>query len=198
VIELSLKLTEYVNKYLGVEEKSFSEDVLSNVTKLELSKTDIPFLRYFPNVNSVEFNGFPSINQTDLDEVAAIVPKLNELIVKEQSALLSINLEMFFFLEKLSIISNDNLTNIFNIEKLVKLKEFTLYNNKKLDITNLYEYIKELNVDLKIDLIYYYAITNYLINEGVDISDLFYERVKFVDCYGYRNVHIKTLTRTIR
>lgn len=193
MIELSLKLTEYVNKYLGVEEKSFSEDVLSNVTKLELSKTDIPFLRYFPNVNSVEFNGFPSINQTDLDEVAAIVPKLNELIVKEQSALLSINLEMFFFLEKLSIISNDNLTNIFNIEKLVKLKEFTLYNNKKLDITNLYEYIKELNVDLKIDLIYYYAITNYLINEGVDISELFYERVKFVDCYGYRNVHIKTL-----
>ena len=83
MIELSLKLTEYINKYLGIEEKSFSEDVLSNVTKLELSKTDIPFLRYFPNVNSVEFNGFPSINQTDLDEVATIVPKLNELIINQ-------------------------------------------------------------------------------------------------------------------
>ena len=66
MIELSLKLTEYINNYLGVEEKSFSEDVLSNVTKLELSKTDIPFLKYFPNVSSVEFNGFPSINQSDL------------------------------------------------------------------------------------------------------------------------------------
>lgn len=195
MIELSSNLTNYINNYLNINEKSFDEDVLSNVTKLELAKEDIAFLKFFPNLKSIEFNSFPSINQYDLDNVAMYVPKLKILSLKNQSAIISIDLSMFFYLEELCLVCNDNLINIFNIEKLEYLKYINIYNNKKFDISNLYKYIKELKYDFKLDLIYYYSVVQYLIDNNIDISEYFFDKIKFVDCYGYRNIHVKTLKK---
>ena len=115
MVKLSLKFTEYLNKVLGTSNNEFSEEELSRITELSMGKDDIGSLRYFTNVTKLEFNCFPSISQKDLDEVATELPKLKELVIENQSALLTLNLEMFFYLEKLSIISNDNMSVIFNI-----------------------------------------------------------------------------------
>lgn len=193
MVKLSLKLTEYLNGVLGTSNVEFSEEELLKVTELSLGKDDIESLRYFTNVNRVVFESFPSITQKELDEVATGIPKVKELVIANQSALLTLNVEMFFYLEKLSIISNDNLSVVFNVEKLSKLQELVIYDNKKLDISNLYEFICELNVKFKLDLIYYYTLANYFIDKGLDISARYFEMISFVDCYGYRNVHTKTL-----
>ena len=136
MVKLSLKLTEYLNKSLGLSKQEFSEEELNSITVLSIGKDDIGSLKYFKNISTIELKGFPSINQADLDEVATEVPKLKELIIVKQSALLTLNLEMFFYLEKVSIISNDNLAAIFNIDKLEYLKELVIYDNKKLNIKN--------------------------------------------------------------
>lgn len=195
MVKLSLKFTEYLNKVLGTSNNEFSEEELSRITELSMGKDDIGSLRYFTNVTKLEFNCFPSISQKDLDEVATELPKLKELVIENQSALLTLNLEMFFYLEKLSIISNDNMSVIFNIDKLNKLEELVIYDNKKLDISNLYEYISELKIKFKLDLVYYYKLADYLIKNDIDISDKYFDYVSFVDCYGYRNVHTKTLKK---
>ena len=124
MVKLSLKFTEYLNKVLGTSNNEFSEEELSRITELSMGKDDIGSLRYFTNVTKLEFNCFPSISQKDLDEVATELPKLKELVIENQSALLTLNLEMFFYLEKLSIISNDNMSVIFNIDKLNKSSSY--------------------------------------------------------------------------
>ena len=193
MVKLSLKFTKYLNDILGTSNTEFSEEELSEITELSIGKDDINSLRYFTNVTKLEFKGFPSISQKDLDDVATELPKLKELVIENQSALLTINVEMFFYLEKLSIISNDNLSVIFNIDKLNKLEELVIYDNKKLDISNLYEYITDLKIKFKLDLVYYYKLADYFIKNDIDISDRYFKHVSFVDCYGYRNVHTKTL-----
>ena len=109
LIKLSDNLTKYVNKIQNLNNSEFTEEDLCNVTKLELSKDDIPSIRHFENLESIEFSSFPSITQAELDEVAAMNPKIQELIIKEQSALVNLDLEMFFYLRKLSLIYNDNI-----------------------------------------------------------------------------------------
>lgn len=195
MIELSKSLTDYLNNLKNIRKVSFTEEELRDVVGLSLSKEDIEYLRYFPNLEVLEFKGFPSITQNDLDEVAAYVPKLKELSLVSQSALITVNLEMFFFLERLSIVSNDNLTAIFNLEKLDKLIEVTIYDNKKLSINNLYDLISKLNTSYNLDLIYYYPLVNYYIDRDIDLGDLFYDKVSFIDCYGIRNVHVKVLKK---
>ena len=107
LIKLSEKLTKYINEVQKLNNVEFSNEDLCNITKLVLSKEDIPSIRHFENLECVEFSSFPSITQAELDEVAAMNPKIKELIIKDQSALVNLDLEMFFYLRKLSLISND-------------------------------------------------------------------------------------------
>lgn len=195
MIELSKNITDYINELKNTSKLSFAEEDLLDIVKLSLTKEDIEYLRYFPNLESVEFKEFPSITQNELDEVATYVPKIKELILTSQSALLTLDLEMFFFLERLSIVSNDNLVEIFNLDKLNRLVEVTIYDNKKLDISNIYDLISTLKVSYNLDLIYYYPLVNYYIDKDIDLGDKFYDKVSFIDCYGIRNVHVKILKK---
>lgn len=195
MIKLSDNLTKYVNKIQNLNNSEFTNEDLCNVTKLELSKDDIPSIRHFENLECVEFSSFPSITQAELDEVAAMNPKIKELIIKEQSALVNLDLEMFFYLRKLSLISNDNINCINNLDKLSKIEEVIIYDNKNLNISNLYDYIKESKAKFNIDLIYYNDFVSYLIGKDIDISNELYDRVQFVDCYGYRKSHVKVLDK---
>lgn len=195
MIKLSEKLTKYVNKVQKLNNVEFTNEDLCNVTKLVLSKEDIPSIRHFENLESIEFSSFPSITQSELDEVAAMNPKIQELIIKDQSALVNLDLEMFFYLRKLTIISNDNISYIYDLDKLSKLEEVVIYDNKNLNIDNLYDFIANSNIKFNIDLIYYHSFVNSLIDENKDISDTLYDRVQFVDCYGYRKTHVKVLKK---
>lgn len=196
MIQLSPKLTKYINGWLNTEKDSFTMEELSVVNKLSINKSDIEFLKYFENLNTLQFSGFPSVSASELDEVANMLPKLKELVLVDQNALITIDLSLFFSLEKIDLISNDNLVNVFNLDKLVNLKEVTIYDNKKLIIDNLYDDIIKLDKSYKIDLVYYYELVNYFIKNNVDISDVFYDKVSFVDVYGYRTRHFKVLKKT--
>ena len=94
-----------------------------------------------------------------------------------------VNVKLSYEIWAGAFVSEQGLSNIVGIilKNLRDTLELVVYDNKKLDLSNLYEFISELRINFKLDLIYYYTLANYLIDNGLDISDEYFDKVSFVD-----------------
>ena len=166
---LSKEVTEKLNKDFLTT--AFEKKELSEITSLKISKDDIVFLKYFESLDSLEIVSFPSISSEDMDVICKVVPSIKNLVIKEQSALLYLDLSGFNQLESLSLLYNDNLVSIVGVGKL---KEFVFYDNK--DFINTQQIVTILNQNIycrvTLDIIYYYSVFKCLSEIGKDVSFL--------------------------
>lgn len=198
-------LCKQLNKILDKEDISnseFSEAELNTVNSLRLSKRDLPYLDYFPNLEEIELDLFPSVNDDDIIFIGQKFPNLKSLKIKEQNSLFLLNLSLFNNLEELCIIHNDNLLDIVGLEKVNK---FTFYDNKDHEnIKQLVDYLL-INKDslVVLDIVYYVNIVNILYEMNEDVSLLksftWIESIglrKYLN-YEYNNIEIESLMKHI-
>lgn len=189
MIKLSDSISSYLCKNILLCDKKieFTEEELSSVKKISISKNDIDKLKYFKNLEELDLDSFPSIGDSDIEKIASYCPNIKILKIEEQNAILKLNVKYFNKLEELCVIHNDNL---YKIEGLNKIIKFIFYDNKE------YEDIKVLN-DLilynkdciyKIDIIYYVDIVRSLVELGEDLNLL--SDIVWIESLGVRNFSI--------
>ena len=178
---LSKQLNDILKKDMNNTE--FLEEELETILSLRLSKRDLPYLDYFKELEELELDSFPSINNEDILFIGQKMPNLRSLKIKEQNALFLLNLSLFKNLEELCLIHNDNLLDIVGIEKI---KRFTFYDNK--DYANIRQIVDLLlaNEDaiVTLDITYYVNIVNILYDLKIDVSLL--DRFTWIESIGLR------------
>lgn len=193
MITLSDSLKDYVRDSLNLKkEEEVDEKQLDSVTSLSVSKKDLSSLKYFKNVDTLFLESFPSIENTDIEHIAKILPNLKSLKIKEQSALIQLDVSHLEKLEELCLIHNDNLESIKGIDKV---KRFTFYDNK--DFRNVKQIVdlllnnKESTITL--DIIYYVNLVKELCDLNQDVSLL--DRFTWVESEGLRSYSIHEYTK---
>ncbi len=189
MIELSDTLTEAIKDRLNVlnNGNKFEQEQLDKITYLKVNKNDINSLNLFPNLVRIDFETFPSITEEELKLVSEIVPNLTSLKIKEQTALINIDLSIFNKLEDLCLIHNENLETVSYIPKL---KSFTFYDNKDFkDNKHIVDFlINNPNCNNTLDIIYYIDMIN---TTGMKPSN---DNIKWVDSIGLRKYLIHEYT----
>ncbi len=180
-------LSKQLNSFLGKEDSknvNFSEEELSRIYTLKISKRDLPYLDYFTELESLEIDSFPSVNNEDILFIGQKLPNIKHLKIKEQNALFLLNLSLFKSLESLCIIHNDNILDIVGLEKV---KKFTFYDNK--DYENIQQLVDLLLVnkdaDITIDISYYVSIVNMFFEKNLDVNIL--NNFTWIESIGLRS-----------
>lgn len=189
MVSLSDNLSNIVSDYLGKEiiTRDFTVEELDKVTSLDLSKNDISYLKNFNNIEFLTFSGFPSVDEKDIVSILELVPNLKKLIIKEQSALIKLDLSKFKSLEELELIHNDNLISLSGV---VNLKKFKFYDNK--DFINVQQIVDLIlnskNCEVTLDIVYYAGVIRCIneLEENIKIVDKF----KWIESVGLRK-HIE-------
>ncbi len=193
MISLSDSLSEVVREKLHIEGKdnTFLENDLNKITSISISKNDIEELKYFSDLEELELVSFPSIDSDDIAKIAAIVPKIKSLKVKEQSALISLNLSYFKELENVCLIHNDNLESIAGLNKV---KRFTFYDNKDfVNVEQIYNVVlNNRDCHIILDIIFYMDIARMLCENDQDKGIL--DRFTWVESVGLRKYIIHEYT----
>lgn len=188
MIQINGSLASKLNKLLKKDNDNlmFSEDELSSIVKISLSKSELTYLDYLKNVQTLELDAFPSITNDDLEEVSNILTKLKSLKIKEQNALFVLDLSVFTDLEELCLIHNDNLVDIIGLNKV---KRFTFYDNKDFeDIEQIVDFL--LNNEkstITLDISYYIDIVNILFERNIDVGIL--SRFTWIESAGLRKYY---------
>lgn len=194
MIALSENLMDYLKDNFKIlnENGEISEDELEKVTSLSVSKKDIEYLHYFKNVDTLVLESFPSIDSNDILEITKVLSDIRSLKIKEQSALISLDVSKLNKLEELCIIHNDNLESISGIDKV---KRFTFYDNKDfMDVQQIVDLLhknKESNIIL--DIIYYVDIVRKLCEQDEDVKLL--DNFTWVESVGLRKYIIHEYTK---
>ncbi|MGN1371619.1 MAG: hypothetical protein ACI4XM_05040 [Candidatus Coprovivens sp.] len=161
----------------------FSDEELNMVKSINISKRDLSYLELFNNLEELEIDSFPSVNNEDILYIGRKQPFLKKLKIKEQNALFLLNLSLFKNLEELCLIHNDN---IIDISGLNRIKRFTFYDNK--DYNNIRQIVDLLlkNKDsiITLDITYYINIVKVLFDMKVDIDIL--NGVSWIESIGLR------------
>ncbi len=161
MVNLSDNLKTKVAEALNMAKDDISLDDLDKITVLSLSKNDIDSLKYFKNIEELVLAGFPSIDATDVDKIKSMLPYIKVLKIKEQSALIKLDLTGFTKLEKLELTYNDNLESLKGCKGL---KELVFYDNK--DFINSQQLVDILTVNpgckVTLDIVYYPSIVRIL------------------------------------
>lgn len=190
MVIVSNSLTKEICKILQLsyeerKDQGFTIEELAKVKIVSISKMDIKYLEYFTNLEFLTINGFPSINDKDLEEIKLLPIHITKLEIAEQSGLFNIDLKGFEYLDSLTIIHNENLVKIDNIGNI---KEFVMYDNKEYyDIDLLWEIMKK-DIKCTYDFTYYYAIYRKCKLETGSIELL--DKNKWIECYGLRTYFI--------
>lgn len=181
---LANKLNKILNKSL--DNMNFSEFELSLVKKVSLSHNDLEYIDYLYNVELLELDSFPSITKEDLNIIASKLKKLKGLKVKEQNALLEIDLSLLQHVEELCLIHNDNLVNVYGLDKI---RRFTFYDNKDFkDIKHIVDFLLNNRFStITLDVSYYIDIVNILFERDIDVK--FLDRITWVESVGLRKYH---------
>lgn len=185
MVSLSDNLSNLVSIYLNKEKvtREFSEEELEKVTVLSLSKNDIEFIQYFKNIEELELSQFPSINEKDIEVIGKELPNLKSLKIKEQSALVKLDLTCFQKLEELELVYNDNLISLSGVGKL---KKFTFYDNK--DFVHIQQIAKILcdnkDAHVTLDIVYYANLIRCF--KELDEKDRFVDNYVWMEATGLR------------
>lgn len=181
---LASKLNLILNKKTNNE--IFSDFELSTIKKISLSKNDLDYIDKFENVEILELDAFPSVTNDDIKLIASKLTKLKGLKIKEQNALLELDLTNLQSLQELCLIHNDNLTKIIGLDKI---RRFTFYDNK--DYNDLEKIVAFLmnnqNSTITLDVSYYIEIVTILFSRNIDSSIL--KRFSWVESAGLRRYH---------
>ena len=110
------------SKFYSILNKSndntvFSDFELSSIKKISLSHNDMEYIDYLYNLELLELDSFPSVTNEDIEIIANKLNRLKGLKIKEQNALLDIDLTPLQYLEELCLIHNDNLVNVRGLDK---------------------------------------------------------------------------------
>lgn len=180
----------------------FSEIELNTIHSLRLSKRDLPYLDYFPNLEEIVLDLFPSVNNDDILFIGQKFPNLKSLKIKEQNGLFVLNLSLFKELDSLCVIHNDNLLDIIGLDKVTK---FTFYDNK--DYSNIKQLVDYLLINknsmVVLDISYYVDVVNTLfeLREDVELLTKFtwIESIglRKYNNYEYTHVEIESLLKHI-
>ena len=181
---LANKLNKILNKSL--DNMNFSEFELSLVKKVSLSHNDLEYIDYLYNIEVLELDSFPSVTNEDLEIIASKLNRLKGLKIKEQNALLDVDLTPLQYLEELCLIHNDNLVNVHGLDKI---RRFTFYDNKDFeDIKQIVDFLlNNQNSTITLDVSYYINIVNILFERKIDIKLL--NRFTWVESAGLRKYY---------
>ena len=188
MINISGSLASKLNKLLKKNHNNamYSEEELSSIKKISLSKNELDYIDYFINVEILELDSFPSVVNEDVELIASKLTKLRGLKIKEQNALFELDLKPLQHLEELCLIHNDNLVRIIGLDKI---RRFTFYDNK--DFENIKQIVDFLldnqNSTIILDVSYYIDIVNILFKKDIDVSIL--NRFTWVESAGLRKYH---------
>ena len=161
MINISGSLASKLNRLLKKNHNNnmYSEEELSSIKKISLSKNELDYIDYFINVEILELDSFPSVVNEDVELIASKLTKLRGLKIKEQNALFELDLKPLQHLEELCLIHNDNLVRIIGLDKI---RRFTFYDNK--DFENIKQIVDFLldnqNSTITSDVSYYIDIVN--------------------------------------
>lgn len=188
MLKINGSLASKLNKILNKPKDNFlfSEDELSKIKKISLSKNELNYLDYFKNVQILELDSFPSVTNEDIEEIASVLTKLKGLKIKEQNALFILDLNPLQQLEELCLIHNDNLVDVVGLDKI---KRFTFYDNKDFDdIEQIVDFlINNQKSTITLDVSYYIDIVNILFERNVEPSML--NRITWVESAGLRKYY---------
>ena len=189
MIQLSKDLSKKVNVILGKETDNefFLESDLNNVKKISLSKLDFAFIEYFKNVEELTLESFPSIVNDDILFISQHMKAIKNLTLKEQNAIFNLDLSYIPNLEELSLIHNDNLVNIYGLNKLSK---FVFYDNKDFnDIRQIVDFIiNNKDSHIILDVMYYIDILKIFYDENIDLHML--DNLNWVESVGLRKFYV--------
>ncbi len=175
---------------ISLTKQELTQEIIDKVTHLKATKDDIKLLDRFPHLISVDFETFPSIINEDLELLNKMIPNLKALKIKEQSALIDLDLNIFNKLEELCIVHNENLE---TLKEIPKLKKFTFYDNKDFrDNKHIVDFlISNPNCECLLDILYNVDVIKYVdeTNSEVDVS-----KVKWIDSIGLRKYLIHEYT----
>lgn len=179
-------LSKQINSILNKEDMNnttFTEEELSTITTISLSKKDLGYIDYFTNVENLNLDSFPSVTNDDIILISQKLKKVKNLKIKEQNALFNLNLSSFNNLDTLCVIHNDNLTTIGGFKSLSK---FTFYDNKDFsDIKFIIDYsVNYKDTTLTFDIEYYVPFVRKLYELGLDFNIL--KRIMWVESIGLR------------
>ncbi len=179
-------LSKQVNSMLNkkdINNTFFTEEELSSITTISLSKKDLCYVDYFSNVENLNLDSFPSVTNDDIILISQKLKNVKNLKIKEQNALFNLNLADFEKLETLCVIHNDNLVVIDGFKSLSK---FTFYDNKDFsDFNFIIDYcVNNKDTTLTLDIEYYVPFVRKLYELGLDFNIL--KRILWVESIGLR------------
>jgi len=186
MVVVSNSLTKEICKILQVsyqerKDKGFTMDELAKIEEININKMDIEYLKYLVNLDTLIVGGFPSIDAEDFELIKKQPIHITKLQIIEQSGLFKIDFKGLNNLNKITIIHNDNLIKIDNIDNV---DELIMYDNKEYyDIDFLYKLIK-MDIKCTFDMGYYYAVLRKCQVEKEKIELL--DKIKWIECYGLR------------
>ena len=188
MINISGTLASKFNKVLNKSDDNtvFSDFELSSIKRISLSHNDLEYIDYLYNIEVLELDSFPSVTNEDLEIIASKLNRLKGLKIKEQNALLDVDLTPLQYLEELCLIHNDNLVNVHGLDKI---RRFTFYDNKDFeDIKQIVDFLlNNQNSTITLDVSYYINIVNILFERKIDIKLL--NRFTWVESAGLRKYY---------
>ena len=171
MINISGSLASKFNSILNKSNDNtvFSDFELSSIKKISLSHNDMEYIDYLYNLELLELDSFPSVTNEDIEIIANKLNRLKGLKIKEQNALLDIDLTPLQYLEELCLIHNDNLVNVHGLDKI---RRFTFYDNKDFeDIKQIVDFLlNNQNSTITLDVSYYIDIVNILFERNIDVK----------------------------
>ena len=188
MINISGSLASKFNSILNKSNDNtvFSDFELSSIKKISLSHNDMEYIDYLYNLELLELDSFPSVTNEDIEIIANKLNRLKGLKIKEQNALLDIDLTPLQYLEELCLIHNDNLVNVRGLDKF---RRFTFYDNKDFeDIKQIVDFLlNNQNSTITLDVSYYIDIVNILFERNIDVKLL--DRFTWVESAGLRKYY---------
>ena len=144
------------------ESRGVNQDELDSINYVNLNDVDVMYLQYFRNLETLIIDGFPGTDDSNFRNIARSCPNLTTLVVKGQPNLTKIDITRFHKLKNVSIVSNENLTEVIGLDdkgsfvsQLDKIEFYDNLNYHKEDqlIENLNKYNEDQLVEL--DALYY-------------------------------------------
>ena len=182
MIKLPQSLVMKINHLLGTNKDNFTQEDFNKIESLIIYKNEITYLDLFPNIKEIEINFISSIDNDDLKIISYKTKNIQKLIIKGQSNLTEIDINLFPSIKELTICNNENLTTLNNIGLLKKL---TLYNNRELDSKQIVDFVFE-NRDClyTLDIIYLADILRYSYEKNIDYD---INCIKWIEADGLRS-----------
>ncbi len=191
MIRLSDNLSRYVRNVLKINDNKvnmFSEEQLSKITSISISRDDVSVVKYFKNLVHLDFNSYPSLTSEDVLFIGCELPNISSIKIKEQNSIYRLDLSSYKNLKEVAIIHNENLVDFCGIDNVYR---FTFYDNKEYkNNKQLVDYLdKHPESIVTLDFLYYIHVYRNIKNKSI------FEKIRWVESTGLRNFNVHQFTK---